>query len=405
MTGIIQRSLVRLASEHMAQGRTALVAGPPRSGLSTMAAQTAASSPQRAGVIDARSPEWRAMAAAAAGVPAGLGGTPLIVLDNARDEDARALIGGPEGPGSSAGPGAMLGRRPRIALFGGPFPSFRGRTGAATLLKAGPLSLFEVGAGAERRLWLRGGYPEAFGAASDGEAASWLGSYAADIARGRLGDALPVRDGGLALRGLEAVAAAQGIALNENALARTLGVSRPTVQRALTGLEEAGLLVSLAALPRELAPGAARPARSARLYVRDSGLVHALLAGGSQLGLGSQLDAAAGAARATLSWRGFVVSQALEALPSRAELCHYASADGAVLELVALRDGRPRLAATVSRHRPLSTGRSAAYAARALGLREPGTLFVVYPDGEDRPLQGGFVGTGLPAFLDRIRGL
>lgn len=373
----------------MAGGLSVLVEGPPRCGLSTAAAQVAASYPPRAYPVDARSPEGRALVAAGS---AGCGARPLV-LDNATDGDARALLGE---PGGTVGRPDASDRRPRLALFGGPFPSFRSGRGRAALLREGPLNLFEVGAGAERRLWLRGGYPEAFGAASDGEAARWLEAYATDIARGRLGDALPVRDGTLALRILEAIASAQGKPLNENALSRLLGVSRPTIERYLAILVEAGFACTVPAAPRTLAPSVARAARSPGLYVRDPGLLHALL------GVGSQLDAPANAARATMSWRGFVVAQALAALPRGTELFRYASADGAALDLVASRGDRPILAATVSRHRPLSASRSATFAARALGLREEGRLFVVYPDGEERPLQGGFVATGLPAFLESL---
>ena len=168
------------------------------------------------------------------------------------------------------------------------------------------------------------------------------------------------------------------------------------MRRYAAALEAAGIIFSVPAVPAELAPGVARPARSAALYVRDSGLLNALL------GLGSQLELAANTGAASASWRCFVVAQTRAALPPGAGLFHYASADGASLELVIARGGAPLIAATASRHRPVSVKRFAAFAARALLPAGSGALCIVCPDGEDRNLPGGFVATSLGAFLDRV---
>ncbi len=319
-----------------------------------------------------------------------------IVLDNAGADEAAAVF--TWAAGRADGPREGGERRPRFVLIGGPFPKAGGE---ATAVAAGPLSLFEAGRASMRSLWLRGGYPEAYGAASDETAFEWLEGYAADLAHGALADWGLPRDPGLTTSLLEAAAAGNGRAFNENAAARALGVSRPTVSRYLAVLHEAGILFSLPALPvsfqRAAGGGAARAIRAPALYARDSGLLHALLGVRSPDGLAQKPRAAAA------SWAGFVAAQALQSLSPGVSLYRYASADGAALELVAIRDGWPVLLAATRRHRPASVERSISYAARAVaGDDARPERYIIVPDGGDGRLPGGFVVTSLGAFLERL---
>jgi len=328
----------------------------------------------------------------------GLSAARPIVLDNAGADEATAIVSW--AAGRADGPREGGERRPRFVLVGGPFPEAGGE---AAIVEAGPLSLFEAGRASMRALWLRGGYPEAYGAASDEAAFAWLEGYAADLAHGALADWGLAREPGLTTSLLEAVAAADGRAFNENAAARALGVSRPTVSRYLTALSRAGILFSLPALPSDFLKaatgGVARAVRSPALYVRDSGLLHALL------GVRSPDELALRPRAAAASWAGFVAAQALQSLPPGVALYRYESADGAALELVAIRDGRPAMLAATRRHRPASVERSISYAARAIfgdaGRRD---RFIVAPDGDGAALTGGFVVTSLGAFLEQLAG-
>lgn len=322
-----------------------------------------------------------------------------IIVDNAGRADAEGLLSWASAA-SAAGDAAV--RSPRFVLvgenFGGPDPA-KPWARAVARIRVGPLCLFEAGQASLKRLWLRGGHPEAFAAASDAAASEWLETYAADLAGGALAAWDLPREPLLVSGLLQALAASHGRAFNENAAARALGVSRPTIGRYLGILERAGLLFQLPALIPS--PLDNRVIKSPALYVRDSGLLHGLL------GIRSVDELAMKPRLAAASWAGFVAGQAREVMPPGLNLHRYASADGAALDLVIARGGKPVMIAAARRHRPSSLERSISYAAASLCARQddpsPGPgRFLVVPDGEDSKLPQGFVTTGLAAFLERV---
>lgn len=378
-----------------------------------MARQLAASAPAGSVLADARLREGRAILSA----PGSQSAARPIILDNAVRSDAEKLltwvrnVAGPDS-GNASGDSRSNGskfRLPRFVLVGGPFgaPESPGdrplpgdRPGSRVArVRIGPLSLFEAGRASMRRLWLRGGYPEAFGATSDEAASAWLESFAADLAGGALAARGLPREPALITGLLEKLAASNGSAFNEHAVAQALGVSRPTICRYLGNLELAGILFRVPALstgsvPNLKKPGASRAIKSPALYIGDSGLLHALL------GVRSMDELALKPVLAAASWAGFVVGQARQALPPGAGLYHYTSADGASLDLVIVKDCRPVLVAAARRHRPASVERSISYAARTMGT-DP-ERFIVVPEGDERKLPGGFVVMGLGAFLEKV---
>lgn len=399
--GLIQRACIRTIHGLLADHPLVLVEGPPRSGRSTIAAQVAAGAAGGGVLVDARRPDGRALLAD----PAGASAARLIVVDSAGRREAERIAAALSAFGDA-------GRSPRFALAGGPFGGTFGRTAAgrttesreaaaleAPIVRVGPLSLFEAGSASMRRLWLRGGFPEAFMATNDHTALGWLRDYAAGLAGGSLTAWGLPRDAAFVSGLLEALAGSSGGAFNENAAARALGVSRPTIARCVAAIERAGLLFSVPAWPprgngfSEPVPrgsaDAARVLRSPALHLVDSGLLHALH------GAAPTLEAASSAA----SWSAFALRQALAALPPGARAFRYASADGASLELVVARGGQPVVGAATRRHRPTSAERSVSYAARAVGAA---TNYIVVPEGGDARLPGGFVVTSLRAFLDRL---
>ena len=386
----MHRAVIRTICGLLAERSVVLVEGPPRCGRSTIARQVAAGSASGTRIVDARGREGRAAVAD----PGSLSAARPVILDNAGADEAAAILSWASAPGrrqeadrpgdapdapaatdsedrasamdSTDGAGKALensGRRPRFVLVGGPFPGVPATCGYAAAVTAGPLSLFEVGRASVRSLWLRGGYPEAYGASSDDAALDWLERYAADLAHGALADWGMPREPRLITALLESVAAGNGHGFNENAAARALGVSRPTVSRYLSILSRAGILFSLPALPPGIARapaergagvtgGVARAVRAPALYVRDSGLLHALL------GVRSADELAMKPRMAAASWAGFVAAQAREAASPGTELYRYASADGAALDLVLVRDGVPVISAAARRLRPTSDRKS-----------------------------------------------
>ena len=190
-----------------------------------------------------------------------------------------------------------------------------------------PLLVEEVAAkkrGDWDRLWLRGGFPDSFLAADEAASVEWreefIGTYLErDIPL--LGPRIPAET---LRRFWTMLAHEQGTLLNAASVAGAIGVSGQTVGRYLD------LMVDLL-LVRRLPPwsknAGKRLVRSPKVYVRDSGLVHALL------GL-RDLDAVLGHPVTGGSWEGFVIENLLAAAPSGTSACFYRTAVGAEIDLV-----------------------------------------------------------------------
>lgn len=187
-----------------------------------------------------------------------------------------------------------------------------------------PLQPDEVGADQLNLLWLRGGFPDSFQAASDRASMDWrldfLRTYLErDIPA--LGPRIPAAT---LRRFWTMLAHVQGGLLNAAALAEGLGVSGQTVGRYLD------LLVDLM-LVRRLQPWhenvGKRLVKSPKVYVRDSGIVHALLGIGTTEGL-------LGHPVVGGSWEGFCIEALLAAAPLGTEPYFYRTSAGAELDLV-----------------------------------------------------------------------
>jgi len=366
-----------LESEHIV-----LVEGPPRCGLSTLAAQLARAEGPRALLAEAASPLGRALLAepgqALRELGRGARPTPrLLLVDGAGAAEEASLRASLAAGGAE---GAC-----RFVLFGRAFPA----DSPLPRLALGPLSLAEVGPAARTSHWLRGGFPEAFGAPSEAAAAAWLARYADSISEERFAAAgLPWAPGrSRAL--LSMIAEAQGGPLNENGAARSLGLSRPTVARAAAALERAGLVRFL---PSLRSPEGRRLPRAPAVYLRDSGLYHALL---GILGM----EALLGSARLAASWEGYVLGQLLAALPPGVAAARRAGRSGTALELVLSRPGLAPAAVSVRWARGGGPGRAAAEAAREIGAAQ---AWLVLPEAEGREREDGFVELGVAAAIERV---
>ena len=203
----------------------------------------------------------------------------------------------------------------------------------------GTLDLSETGPESMDRLWLRGGFPRAWLAGSD--AASFL--WRRDLVRTYLERDIPVFDSRLPAETLRRLwtmlAHSQGALLNTAQLASSLAIHVRTLNRYID------LLVDLL-LVRRLPPWSGnvgkRLVRSPRLYVRDSGIVHALL------GLRRLEDVLAHPV-AGGSWEGFVLENLLAAAPAWAQPFFYRTQAGAEVDVVLEFDPGNRWAVEIKR--------------------------------------------------------
>lgn len=208
--------------------------------------------------------------------------------------------------------------------------------GRVSFLELTPFLLPEVAesesdrSGALNRHWLRGGFPLSFLAADDPASFAWRESFITtflerDMARLAQGVATSTWR-----RFWQMCAHLHGQLWNGSKVAGALGVAHTTVRRYLDAMVGAYVLRALPPLAANLGK---RLVRSPKVYVRDSGLVHALLAIETD-------DHLLGHPVRGSSWEGYVIEQVLGALP-RWEASFFRTAAGAECDLV-LQRGRSR---------------------------------------------------------------
>ena len=172
-------------------------------------------------------------------------------------------------------------------------------------------------------LWVRGGFPMSWLAPSDADSMTWREVFMATYLEKDI-PALGPRIPATTLRRLWTMLAHhQGELLDLSKLAAALAISGQTVSRYIDLLCD---LMLVRRLPAWHGNVGKRLIRSPKVYVRDSGLVHALL------GL-PNLDAVLGHPIAGSSWEGFVMEQLINAAP-QAQACFYRTSNGAEVDLV-----------------------------------------------------------------------
>jgi hypothetical protein len=190
-------------------------------------------------------------------------------------------------------------------------------------------SLDELGTDSLETLWSRGGFPLSFLAGSDEESIFWRKNFSRDFLErdlGQLGFQIPPQAMG---RFWKMVAHYHGQNLNASELARSLGVSAPTVRRYLDILSGAFML-------RQLQPWfeniKKRQVKSPKIYYRDTGLLH------YQLGIPSYHELLAHP-KVGASWEGFAIEQAIR-FHQPDEQYFWSTQSDAELDLLLFKDGR-----------------------------------------------------------------
>ena len=263
--------------------------------------------------------------------------------------------------------------RTRFLLLGSVSPtivkgvseSLAGRIGLVDL--AG-FDLGEIGPKADWRiLWERGGFPRSY--LQPDAPASW--EWRENFIRTFLERDLPATGENVpaaALRRFWSMTAHyHGQTWNAAEFARALGRGETLAKRYLDLLVGAFVV---RALPPWFENLKKRQVRSPKVYVRDTGLLHALL------GI-SSLDALTGHPKVGASFEGFAIEQVCTALSVR-DPCFWATHAGAELDLLVTRNGK-RYGFEIKFSEAPRTTRSMRVAISDLRLER---LFVVYPGEE-----------------------
>lgn len=224
------------------------------------------------------------------------------------------------------------------------------------------------------RLWLRGGFPRSWLAASEDDSVAWRQAAIAqhvqnDLPQFGLGVATPAM-----LRFWTMLAHCHGQVWSAADPARSLGVSEPTVRRYLDILTQTMMVRQLQPWHENLGK---RQVKAPKIYFRDSGLLHALMDVRSLAQLLTH-------PRAGASWEGFALEQVLRlARPQQAFF--WATHQGAELDLLMLRGSR-RIGVEFKRADAPRITPSMRIAMEDLRLD---ALYVVYPGMHRFELAGG----------------
>lgn len=246
-------------------------------------------------------------------------------------------------------------------------------------------SLGELHAHDLSRLWWRGGFPRAYLAPDDVATRQWHDDFRRTFLERdipQLGIQVPATTLG---RFWTMVAHVHGQILNQAELARALGSSEPTARRYLD-------ILSGTYVVRQLTPWfenlKKRQVKSPKIYIRDSGILHALLGIANAEGLQSHPKLGA-------SWEGFCLEQILSLAGDRAAY-FWATHSGAELDLLLFHEGR-RLGFEFKFSEQPATTKSMRIARQDLSLDH---LYLVYPGAHDFPLDESITAISLPHVLD-----
>ena len=189
------------------------------------------------------------------------------------------------------------------------------------------------------RLWLRGGFPDSFLAKDDEASFRWRTNFISTYLERdvpQLGPRIPA----ITLRRLWTMLAHnQGGQLNLATLGASLDVSLPTAKRYVELLEDLLLIRSLRPWSGNIGK---RLVKSPKIFIRDSGLTHALL------NLVS-IDDVLGHPVAGMSWEGFVIENLLSSLATASTAWFYRTSAGAEIDLVIERGNKKRFAIEIKR--------------------------------------------------------
>lgn len=261
--------------------------------------------------------------------------------------------------------------------------------GRIAYLELGPIDGREVPPDELETLWLRGGFPNSLLASSEALSLRWR----QDFIRTYLERDIPAFGPRIPAETLRRfwtmLAHHQSGLLNASEFARSLGVDSKTIASYLD------LLVDLL-LVRRLRPWYAnvgkRLVRSPRVYVRDSGLVHALL------GLTTMEDLL-GHPVAGASWEGFVIETLIAAAPEGTEPYFYRTAAGAEIDLLLVHPGG-RISA-IEIKRSLAPKVERGFHAACEDLR-PERRILVYPGRETYDIRHGVTVMPLRAAAEAV---
>lgn len=242
-------------------------------------------------------------------------------------------------------------------------------------------------------LWLRGGFPDSLKASSEAKSFRWRSDFIRSYLERDLKIFSERTSTALVEQLWTMLSYAQGAIVNYSSLAKSLGVSAPTVRSYIELLEKLLLLRVLRPLRANVAK---QYVKSPKVFVRDSGLAHTLL--GLQTDMQLYRNPVVGH-----SWEGFVIENILSVVPRGTQANYYRTAKGAEIDLILQFPGlQTRWAIEIKRNIAARTNKGFHIAQSDIGANR---CFVVHSGDNRVPLSRDTEAIGLLEICTEIRGL
>ena len=234
--------------------------------------------------------------------------------------------------------------------------------------------------------WLKGGFPEALLAPRLPLTFRWLSNFVQTYIERDIRALGYELSGPVLSKLLSMIAHLNGSILNVSDLARSLGISQPTVNRYLDLLE--GSFV-VRRLPSYLTNVGKRLVKSPKLYLRDSGLLH-------QLAQVVTYDALLSHPVVGSSWEGYVIEQTRRVVGNDWSFYYYRTSVGAEIDLLLLAPNGKRVAVEIKLSNAPTVSKGFYQSITDI---KPDFAFIVIPEGESYPKAEGIWVCNLTDFL------
>lgn len=264
--------------------------------------------------------------------------------------------------------------------------------GRIAYLELSGFDVLETGNDHRDALWVRGGFPASFLADSDDGSLKWRNDFIRtylerDIPQ--FGSRIPAET---LRRFWTMLSHNQSGLLNASTLAQSLGVESKSVARYLDLLVD---LLLARRLPAWHSNVGKRLIKSPKVYIRDSGIMHALLRIDSK-------DQLLGHPAAGASWEGFVIETLITAAPRHVAAYFYRTVSGAEIDLILILPGGELWAIEIKRSSAPKVEHGFHLACNDL---RPSKCFVVYPGNERYRMNPDIEAIGLFALAQELQAI
>lgn len=237
--------------------------------------------------------------------------------------------------------------------------------------------------------WLRGGFPSALLAKNEKTASEWMNSFIRSYVERDLSSLFGVDlTSNIISRLLSMLAHINGGVWNAEMIARSLGITAPTVNRYVDFLEGAFLIHRLSAFYINTKK---RLVKAPKVYIRDSGMLH-------QLSNVHGINALKGHPVVGSSWEGYVVEQVKQLKPANIDMYYYRTQAGAEYDIVLAKGIHPIACIEIKLNNApvISKGNL-----QSISDLETKKNFVVVPDVEEYKTRDKIIICNTAAFLNK----